>query len=299
MLAIMPAIVILAVVFGRYIRRLSKRVQKEIAVSNTIVEETLQGIQSVKAYTNENNWSWTWTPWLMGFGGSIFKDPPGNLTPTLNTPEGAEAAEYFAHLLRDLSPPGVLTFGNDQATRSQLSGRANIRDHGVAQLSLLVTHPDSTVSKTTRFGLQPAGPKGYFPGIAAHAWGIPVGSRNPRAAWEFIKWATSKKMYKRLAVEKGYSAITRRSVLQDPEYKEKMTLNGQDVAGLFLSVLERGGVTSYMKYRTVPVFPQMATVMNKAMERIVSNQQTGKQAMAQAQKEAIADLKKSGIKVDA
>ncbi len=53
MLAVMPAIVLLAVVFGRYIRRLSKRVQKEIAVSNTIVEETLQGIQSVKTYTNE------------------------------------------------------------------------------------------------------------------------------------------------------------------------------------------------------------------------------------------------------
>jgi len=53
MLAVIPGIVLLAVVFGRYIRRLSKRVQKEIAVSNTIVEETLQGIQSVKAYTNE------------------------------------------------------------------------------------------------------------------------------------------------------------------------------------------------------------------------------------------------------
>lgn len=53
MLAVIPAIVIMAVVFGKYIRKLSKRVQKEIAVSNTIVEETLQGIQSVKAYTNE------------------------------------------------------------------------------------------------------------------------------------------------------------------------------------------------------------------------------------------------------
>ncbi|MEE4115844.1 MAG: ABC transporter ATP-binding protein [Marinilabiliaceae bacterium] len=53
MLAVIPAIVLLSVLFGRYIRKLSKRVQKEIAVSNTIVEETLQGIQSVKAYTNE------------------------------------------------------------------------------------------------------------------------------------------------------------------------------------------------------------------------------------------------------
>ncbi len=53
MLAVMPLIVLLAVLFGRYIRKLSKKVQSEIAKSNTIVEETLQGIQSVKTYTNE------------------------------------------------------------------------------------------------------------------------------------------------------------------------------------------------------------------------------------------------------
>jgi ABC-type multidrug transport system fused ATPase/permease subunit len=53
MLAILPGMMILASVFGRYIRRLSKNVQAEVAKSNTIVEETLQGIQIVKAYTNE------------------------------------------------------------------------------------------------------------------------------------------------------------------------------------------------------------------------------------------------------
>lgn len=53
MLAIVPPMMLIAVYFGRYIRRLSKEVQKEVAKSNTIVEETLQGIQSVKTYTNE------------------------------------------------------------------------------------------------------------------------------------------------------------------------------------------------------------------------------------------------------
>jgi len=53
MLAILPAISILSVVFGRYIRRFSKQVQSKVAESNTIVEETLQGIQSVKTFTNE------------------------------------------------------------------------------------------------------------------------------------------------------------------------------------------------------------------------------------------------------
>jgi ABC-type multidrug transport system fused ATPase/permease subunit len=53
MLAIIPGVMLLAVFFGRFIRKFSKEVQKEVAKSNTIVEETLQGIQIVKTYTNE------------------------------------------------------------------------------------------------------------------------------------------------------------------------------------------------------------------------------------------------------
>jgi len=53
MLMIVPVIMILTVFFGRYIRKLSKQAQKQVADSNTIVEETLQGIQSVKTFTNE------------------------------------------------------------------------------------------------------------------------------------------------------------------------------------------------------------------------------------------------------
>ena len=53
MLSIVPVIMVLTVFFGRYIRKLSKQAQSQVADSNTIVEETLQGIQSVKAFTNE------------------------------------------------------------------------------------------------------------------------------------------------------------------------------------------------------------------------------------------------------
>lgn len=53
MLAILPGMMLLAVFFGKFIRKYSKQVQAEVAKSNTIVEETLQGIQIVKTYTNE------------------------------------------------------------------------------------------------------------------------------------------------------------------------------------------------------------------------------------------------------
>lgn len=53
MLAIVPVVMIVAVVFGKFIRRYSKKVQGEVAESNTVVEETLQGIFNVKAFANE------------------------------------------------------------------------------------------------------------------------------------------------------------------------------------------------------------------------------------------------------
>lgn len=52
-IAVVPTLMIVAVVFGRFIRRYAKTVQDEVAESNTIVEETMQGIQTVKAFVNE------------------------------------------------------------------------------------------------------------------------------------------------------------------------------------------------------------------------------------------------------
>ncbi|GHA77048.1 ABC transporter ATP-binding protein [Pontibacter akesuensis] len=53
MLATFPVLVALALVFGRRIKTLSKKTQDELANTNVIVEETLQAINTVKAFTNE------------------------------------------------------------------------------------------------------------------------------------------------------------------------------------------------------------------------------------------------------
>lgn len=53
MLSIIPAVALIAVFFGRFIRKISKQTQDAAASSNNILEEALQGIQNVKAFTNE------------------------------------------------------------------------------------------------------------------------------------------------------------------------------------------------------------------------------------------------------
>ncbi|HEY4323329.1 MAG TPA: ABC transporter transmembrane domain-containing protein [Mucilaginibacter sp.] len=53
LLLIMPVMIVIAVFFGRFIRKLSRQTQDKLAESNIVVEETLQGIASVKAFVNE------------------------------------------------------------------------------------------------------------------------------------------------------------------------------------------------------------------------------------------------------
>lgn len=53
MLGTFPVLVLFAMVFGRFIRRLSKKTQDELAAANVIVEETLQSIVTVKSFVGE------------------------------------------------------------------------------------------------------------------------------------------------------------------------------------------------------------------------------------------------------
>ena len=147
---------------------------------------------NVAAFTADNLHHWNWIPYLMGVGGNVFKAPPENLTPTLTTPEAAQSAEWYANLLMKYGPDGLLSYSDDQAMRSQMSGRANMRTQAITWMVPLAKHAESVVQKSVRYGLMPAGPKGNFPGSNSHGLGIPAGSKKKEAAWEFIKWADRK-----------------------------------------------------------------------------------------------------------
>ena len=53
LLVVLPFLIVTAIVFGKFIRGISREAQDQLAESNTIVEETLQGIANVKAFVNE------------------------------------------------------------------------------------------------------------------------------------------------------------------------------------------------------------------------------------------------------
>jgi ABC-type multidrug transport system fused ATPase/permease subunit len=53
MLCSLPVIIVVMVIFGRYIRTIGKKTQDKVAESSVIVNESLTGIVNVKSFTNE------------------------------------------------------------------------------------------------------------------------------------------------------------------------------------------------------------------------------------------------------
>mgnify|MGYP003638506875 FL=1 len=53
MLITIPVLVVIAMIFGKFIRKLSKKTQDHLASANVVVEETLQSIVTVKSFTGE------------------------------------------------------------------------------------------------------------------------------------------------------------------------------------------------------------------------------------------------------
>jgi multiple sugar transport system substrate-binding protein len=94
----------------------------------------------------------------------------------------------------------------------------------------------------------------------------------------------------------GYSSVTRRSIIDRPEFKQKMQINGVDVAQLYLDTLELGA-KGYTVYRTVPPYPPVDHEIDVAIQSIISKQKTAKEAMAQAQQNALTQLKRAGVKL--
>ena len=250
---------------------------------------------NVNAFMVENHWGWTFIPYMQGFGGNVFRNPPDDLMPTFDTPEVAEAAEFFARMVNGYGPEAAAGYTYDQVTEALRAGKVNYTTHNHAFCALLGAE-GSTVAATSNFGIMPKGPKGRFPGVASHGWGIPVAAKNKDASWEFIKWAMSKELLATMIEKNGLGSVTRKSLIGSDSYKKKMVINGVDTGQILLDTIDLSK-QGHMAYRTVHVYPQANAQINQAVSRVVSGQMKAKESFALAQTNAIADLKRAGVKL--
>jgi multiple sugar transport system substrate-binding protein len=69
----------------------------------------INGTDNVNGIVSFQLHHWCLPPYIQGFGGNVFRNPPSDIMPTLNSPQAIEAVEYYASLLK-YAPRGVLTY---------------------------------------------------------------------------------------------------------------------------------------------------------------------------------------------
>lgn len=250
----------------------------------------------VAAFVGRGALNWIWGNFLFAYGGAFFANPPFDFTPVLNSPMAMKATEVFVKLVRDYGVPGFLSFREPdvQTTIGQGKGAMSIDSLGI--LTAAVDPQRSTVHDKVSFAVPPGGPKGRTPQASAHALMIPVATKDKRKGWEFIKWATSKELQMRIALEKHDAAIPRKSVLGDPRYKSKFRVGETDLGTLQAEVFRLAGA-GYMFYRTIPQFGPIGDRVNIYLSEIVTNQREMKTALEAMNQDVAAIMERAGYKI--
>ncbi len=142
--------------------------------------------------------------------------------PAFNSEDGVKAFDLYGRLLRLYGPPGSENNHWYEASSIMGQGKAAMYTE-FDSISAFVEDPEKTkVKGKIGYLMFPKGPGGK-PGTMATVWGlgIPKNSKNPKAGWLFLQWATSKEMVLAIQAERAVQG-GRESVWKDPKSKVKM-----------------------------------------------------------------------------
>ena len=140
---------------------------------------------------------------------------------SIDTPEFIAAVTTYGQLLRDYGPPGVLNMSFPQAAAIMAQGKAAMYTDANSIYQLMLDPKQSQVADKMGVAVFPAGPKGQNM-YNVTSWGLSIASKAPHkdAAWEFIKWATSKELVIKTQAT-GAVPGARKSAFDDPQGKSK------------------------------------------------------------------------------
>ena len=112
----------------------------------------------------------------------------------MDTPAAIAAGEFYAKLLRETGPTGVVGFNWNECQTTFAQGRAAMWLDGVGFSAPLMDKTKSKISDIVGFVPVPRGPKAQHSATFIEGVGIARGAKNKDGAWLYVQWATSKAM---------------------------------------------------------------------------------------------------------
>lgn len=192
--------------------------------AKTIKEKTGKAGIAMRGISDNRAIIYTWNifAYSNGWQGWFSDDGKANF----NDPAAIEAAEYYCNLLNTYGPEGVGSYNWTEVQTLMQQGQVGIIIDA-SNFSARLENPEaSTISGKIGYGTVPKSDKTgeARPGVLSYGLYIPAESKNKDEAWKFLKWALSKETQLKTALIGTREDVTRKSVIQQPEYIEKYAI---------------------------------------------------------------------------
>jgi polyol transport system substrate-binding protein len=224
------------------------------------------------------------------FGGTWFdKDWNAGLT----DPGFADAARFYVDLVRE--------HGEENAAKSGYAGCLRNMTHGKSAMWYDATAGAGSLEAE---GSPVKGKIGYVPApvektnssgwLYTWAWGMQKASEQPRSAWEFMSWASSREYERLVGREIGWANVPagkRESTFDQPQYKKAASAFGDATEKAIREADPRkpGGQkrpTLGIQFVGIPEFTGLGDSASQELSAAIKGEQSVDAALRKAQREA-------------
>ena len=218
--------------------------------------------------------------WIMLWkllGGSWFEDgrPPYEI---LDTDTAIRAADYWNTLLSNYAPPGISSYGVNEVVLNFQQGKIAMMIDATTLGSRVENPEESSVAGNVGYSVIEGIGESHTVGPL---WGIfmPSSSREKDAAWELMKWLSSKEIMLKQVEQKSRPDVTRTSVINSDAFKNNYN---QEWAAAMEQAL------NHADFEYTPLIAQgqqIRDLLAIALSKIISKQATVEDAMKEANAE--------------
>ena len=225
---------------------------------------------SREASGNGYSWIMIWT----AFGGSWHVDGKKPYV-VLDEPEAIKAAEFWGELLGNYGPPGIQSYTYNEMLQSFEQGKTAMMIDSTVWMPRVENPDESLVAGKTGYHCIPG--KGV-PAVT-WSWFLNAGSKDKDAAWEGIKWMTSKEVITKQVEDKVLAAVARQSVLDSDIFAKTYNQEWGKANATALAM----GISEYTP--RIVQGPQIREILAVALSDILTKQATAEEAMIGANKQ--------------
>jgi sorbitol/mannitol transport system substrate-binding protein len=234
---------------------------------------------------------------LNTYGGRFYNE---NWEPQLTTPEVRNAIDQYITLANNFAQSGITSDNFPECLTLFSSGNAAMWCDATVAGGLVSDPEASEVAENVGFAYAPTA---VTPNGANWLWcwslGIEAASKNKEAAFEFLRWATSKDYINLVGEELGYNRVppgTRESTSEDTPYGENPWTD-VELTSIQTATLDnptRDPVPyDGIQYIPIPEWQQLGDAVGRLLASVVTGDITPEEMQERAQQEAL-DVARQG-----